>query len=51
MPLSVMVLEGAALGHMPAQEEIFSSIHIPLCQIPLWAFQVVLCIPQQRLAE
>lgn len=47
--LSVMVMAGAALGHLPSQEEVFSSIQIPLCQIPLWEFQVVLCIPQQGL--
>lgn len=47
--LSLMVMAGAALGHLPSQEEVFSSIQIPECQIPLWEFQVVLCIPQQGL--
>jgi len=46
-----VVREGAALGLVPSQEEVFSGIHVPLCQIPLWGFQVMLHIPHQRLAE
>lgn len=33
--LSIMVMAGAALGHMPSQEEVVSGIQIPFCQIPL----------------